>query len=297
MVDLVTDVDACADEVINLRREDITQAAVDLLPEEIARAHPAIPVRFEDDELLIAVVAANDDLRASLAKSTGRDVRLVESTLSDINWAIDSNYRAIRHVETLVKIFESVEGSRRLNVGLEARELDDDAPVVQLVDRIITQAVRDRTSDVHIVPSGDTMRIRFRTDGVLKDILQLPAPVGTALISRLKVMAEMNIVERRRPQDGQLTVVIDGKELDVRVATVATVMGENCVLRILDKSRAVLRLEELGMSEATHDRVRQDRALAVRHGARRGTDRRWQNDDSVRHARRGERPDAQRHDH
>lgn len=251
MVDVVSE-SVPTEDVVNLRREDIVQAAVDLLPEEIARFRSAIPVRFENDELLVAVATPSDELCRELTKATRRDVRLVTSTLSDINWAIDANYRAIRNVDALVKVFESVAGSRRLSVGSASQDLDDDAPVVQIVDKILTQAVRDRTSDVHIVPSGDFARIRFRTDGVLKDVLQLPAPAGNALISRLKVMAEMNIVERRRPQDGQLTVVVDGKEVDVRVATVATVTGENCVLRLLDKSRAVLKLKELGMPSDTH---------------------------------------------
>jgi type IV pilus assembly protein PilB len=118
---------------------------------------------------------------------------------------------------------------------------------VQVVDRILTQAMRDRASDVHIEPSDDIVRVRFRIDGALKEILNLPAAIGPGLVSRIKIMANMNIVERRRPQDGQLTINIDGKEVDVRVATAATIMGESCVMRLLDKTRSVLRLNDLGM--------------------------------------------------
>jgi len=103
--------------------------------------------------------------------------------------------------------------------------------------------MRDRTSDVHIEPSEDVVRVRFRIDGALKEILVLPAAMGLGLVSRIKIMAGMNIVERRRPQDGQLTTTVDGKEVDVRVATTATIWGEKCVMRILDKTRSVLRLE------------------------------------------------------
>ena len=121
-----------------------------------------------------------------------------------------------------------------------------------MVDRILTQAMRDRASDVHIEPSEDFVRVRFRIDGALKEILQLPGAIGPGLVSRIKIMANMNIVERRRPQDGQLTINIDGKEVDVRVATVATIMGENCVMRILDKTRSVFQLNDLGMPDDTH---------------------------------------------
>jgi type IV pilus assembly protein PilB len=128
----------------------------------------------------------------------------------------------------------------------------DDAPVVQVVDRILTQAMRDRSSDVHIEPSEDVVRVRFRIDGALTEILVLPAAMGLGLVSRIKIMAGMNIVERRRPQDGQLTTTVDGKEVDVRVATTATIWGERCVMRILDKTRSVLRLDDLGMPSDTH---------------------------------------------
>ena len=109
--------------------------------------------------------------------------------------------------------------------------------------------MRDRTSDVHIEPGDDIVRVRFRIDGALKEVLTLPASIGPGLVSRIKIMANMNIVERRHPQDGQLTIVIDGKEVDVRVATTATIMGESCVMRILDKTRSVLRLNDLGMPQ------------------------------------------------
>ena len=131
--------------------------------------------------------------------------------------------------------------------------MDDDAPVVQVVARILTQAKRDRASDVHIEPSQDVVRVRFRVDGALKEVLMLPASMGLGLVSRIKIMAGMNIVERRRPQDGQLTTEIDGVSTDVRVATAATIWGENCVMRILDKNRSVLRLGDLGMPADTHE--------------------------------------------
>jgi len=117
--------------------------------------------------------------------------------------------------------------------------------------------VRDRASDVHIEPRENRVRVRVRTDGALHEIMTLPAAMGVPLVSRLKVMAEMNIVERRRPQDGQLEVKVDGRDLDVRVSTSATLFGEKCVLRLLDKTRAFLDLTELGMTPETLEGYRE----------------------------------------
>ena len=241
-------------DVANLRRDNVDPAALDFLSEDVARQYVAFPVRMVDDNLYIAVAEPSEELRNALSKASGKQVKLLIAPLSDVRWAIDSNYRALGSVAQLVQVFESVEGSRKRNVDSSEPEIvADDAPVVQVVDRILVQAMRDRASDVHIEPSDDIVRVRFRIDGALKEILQLPAAIGPGLVSRIKIMANMNIVERRRPQDGQLTINIDGKEVDVRVATTATIMGESCVMRLLDKTRSVLRLNDLGMPVDTHE--------------------------------------------
>ncbi len=240
--------------VTNLHREDVSADALPLIPEEFARENTVVPVKIIGDELLVAAAEPTPGLRDRLTALTGHAVRMEIASLSDVRWAIDSNYRAISGVDELVEVFKVVDEARRR--GSEANQpvdvLADEAPIVQVVDRILTQAMRDRASDVHIEPSDQVVRVRFRIDGALNQILELPASMGAGLISRIKIMAEMNIVERRRPQDGQLTVTIDGKEVDVRVSTVATIMGEKCVLRILDKTRSVLRLADLGMPDETH---------------------------------------------
>jgi type IV pilus assembly protein PilB len=239
--------------VVNLRRDNVDPAVITLVPEAFAREHQLIPVRLEDNSLYVAVAMPTDQMRDHLQTMTGHKVFLMIAPASDITWAIDSNYRAISNVGTLVQAFEAVEESRRRSSNEAESEIPiDDAPVVQVVDRILTQAMRDRASDVHIEPTEESVRIRFRIDGALKEVLQLPTSMGPGLVSRVKIMANMNIVERRRPQDGQLTITVDGKEVDVRVATVSTIMGENCVMRILDKTRSVFRLGDLGMPEDTH---------------------------------------------
>jgi type IV pilus assembly protein PilB len=241
-------------DVANLRRDNVDPATLGLVPENVAREYMAVPIRMNGAALEVAVAEPSEKLRSSLSQLVGRPVELRIAPLSDIRWAIDSHYQAIGTVDKLVQAFESVEGSRRRSVEAQAEDVvvGDDAPVVQVVDRILTQAMRDRASDVHIEPSEGVVRVRYRIDGALKEILTLPAAIGPGLVSRIKIMANMNIVERRRPQDGQLTINIDGVEVDVRVATAATIMGESCVMRILDKTRSVLRLNDLGMPTDTH---------------------------------------------
>ena len=252
-------VDALADffglPVTDLRRHTPFPEAIALIPEEIAREHLVIPVHLDGDGLHVAVAQPSDDLRFLLAETSGHSVRLTLAPMTDIKWAIDRSYQAIGSVDKLVQAFEAVEGTRK-RVVVEADStpvVTENAPVVQVVDNILTQAVRDRASDVHIEPSQDVIYVRFRIDGALKDVLELPVSMGVGLVSRIKIMANINIVEKRRSQDGQFTTTIDGKDTDVRVATVATIWGEKCVMRILDKNRSVLRLGDLGMPTDTHE--------------------------------------------
>jgi type IV pilus assembly protein PilB len=154
----------------------------------------------------------------------------------------------------LVEQFRVAESSRQVadTAGQDTTAVS--APVVQIVTLLIGQAVRDRASDVHIEPTEDSVRVRFRIDGALTETAALPAAMGPALVSRLKIMAGMNIVERRRAQDGQIATEVDGQPVDVRVSTVATIWGEKAVLRLLDRSRTLYRLGELGMASDVHER-------------------------------------------
>jgi len=240
--------------VVDLRRENPAPEAVALVPEDVTRRFVVVPLRIEDNILVVALAdKPTQELRALLSQVGERPVEFVLAPEHDVKWAIDSSYRAIGGMDRLVQAFVEVEGNRKRETEAATEVVDDNAPVVQVVNRILTQAKRDRASDVHIEPSQDVVRVRFRIDGALKEVLMLPAAMGIGLVSRLKIMAGMNIVERRRPQDGQLTADIDGVNTDVRVATTATIWGEKCVLRILDKNRSVLRLGDLGMPADTHE--------------------------------------------
>jgi type IV pilus assembly protein PilB len=236
--------------VVDLRQTSPEPEALALIPDSLAREHLVIPIAVDDAGLQVAMAdRLSPELAKVLGDVSGKYVVPMLAPLSDLRRAIDSNYQAIGGLDHLVQAFEAVETTRRRVVeqGPSDEDVDEDAPVVQVVGRILTQAMRDRASDVHIEPSEDGLRVRYRIDGALKQVLTLPSSMGVGLISRIKIMAGMNIVERRRPQDGQLRTELDGREVDVRVATVATIWGEKCVMRLLDRTRSVLRLHDLGM--------------------------------------------------
>jgi type IV pilus assembly protein PilB len=237
--------------VADLRSVTPEPEAVARIPEDVARRLEVVPLRMQGEVLEIAVAdMLNDFLRSELEAAAGGRIVGVLAPPSEIRKALDRAYLAIDGVGRHVQTFEE-RSSARVRVEAPTLAVDADAPVVQVVNMLLTQAVRDRASDVHIEPQGDQVRVRFRIDGVMRQVTELPEAMAQSLVSRIKVMSKMNIVERRRPQDGQFTVEIDGKDLDVRVATVATVFGEKAVLRLLDKSKGLLSLDELGMAPAT----------------------------------------------
>ncbi len=159
-------------------------------------------------------------------------------------------------LDGLIKQFESSNEQKiAAAAALSAQDetIAENTPVVMVVNTLVAQAIRDRTSDIHVEPMDDRVRVRFRIDGTLVEKFSLPIAIHLALVSRLKIMAGMNIVERRRPQDGQFSTTVDGKPVDVRVASVATVFGEKVVLRLLDKSRSLIGLSQLGFPRDTYE--------------------------------------------
>ena len=237
----------------DLRQEAPEDDAISKVPEAIARSNTAIPLRLGDDGLAVAMAEPNDAAAiGQIEEAAGIHVVPILAPPSDIRRAIDRAYRALVGVERHVEAFLATEAlTSRASHTAEAPEA---APVIQVVNLIITQGVRDRASDVHIEPQDSRVRIRYRIDGALHDVLALPANMGPAVISRIKVLAGMDIVERRKPQDGQIAMEVDGRPLDVRVSTTTTIWGEKGVMRLLDKNRSLFRLGELGMPDDAHDR-------------------------------------------
>jgi type IV pilus assembly protein PilB len=240
-------------EFIDLNDYTIDASVANLVSEGIARRYEAIPIGWEEGRLVVAMsdpanVFAADDIRAI----TGVDIKTVVSTATQIKDVIDRFYRIEGEVDSLAAEaaagFDDDEDLDKLG------ELVEDAPIVKFVNLLISQAVQDRASDIHVEPTENDLRIRFRIDGVLHEVMRSPRAIQGGVISRLKVMADINIAERRIPQDGRISLKVTGKPIDLRVATLPTVFGEKVVMRILDKSNAVLGLDELGFLPETLER-------------------------------------------
>ena len=231
---------------------EVPENAKDFLDEKVVRANCVIGVAEENGALVVIAADPTATRRRAVEAAAGRPVRWTVADPATIRTFIDRIYRANDEIDRLVKAFEVGDDQSKAAAIAAEVSLDDQAPIIQLVSRIVSQAMRDRTSDIHIEPLDERLRIRFRIDGHLVEAFSLPLSAHPALTSRLKIMSGMNIVEKRKPQDGQFSTVIDGKDVDVRVASVATVFGEKIVMRILDKSRSMIGLAELGFPRETY---------------------------------------------
>ena len=232
---------------VDLEEITIDTAVTLLVPESLARRYQAIPIQWDEKGRLVVTMAdpsnvfAADDIRAM----TGAEVVTVVSPPSQVQQLIDKVHRLDGEVDTMAQEAADEFGDG----GVEGSKIDDlieDAPIVKFVNLVITQAVADRASDIHIEPTESDLRIRYRIDGVLHEAMRSPKAIQAGVTSRLKVMADINIAERRVPQDGRISVRVGGIEVDLRVATLPTVYGEKIVMRILDKSKALLTLDDQG---------------------------------------------------
>ncbi|MEY2445234.1 MAG: type pilus assembly protein PilB [Ilumatobacteraceae bacterium] len=240
---------------IDLRTVRPTPEALAFVSEEMARRLRIVPLRVDGDALDVAVAdGASSAVRDALARLDIDQVNIFLAQADDLLTYLNTYYRVLSDTDHNVKQFWETAAAKQEVAAVVGAT--DEAPIIQLVNKIVTQALRDRSSDIHVEPSEDRIRIRYRIDGALREVLSLPASTGPELVSRIKIMADMDIVERRRPQDGQFEATIDGARVDVRVATGATIFGETAVLRLLDNSRSMKHLSELGMPKATYDRFR-----------------------------------------
>ena len=237
---------------VDLRKERPTAQALAVVSEDVARRFNIVPLRVNNDVLDVAVAdGSSTAVRDALARLRVSEVNVYLAPLDDVTTSLNTHYRLLSEGDDDVKQFwETVAAKKEVEAIFTAT---DDAPIIQLVNKIVMQALRDRASDIHVEPTDGLIRIRYRVDGALREVLSLPASAGPELVSRIKIMAEMDIVERRRPQDGQFQMTIDGVGVDVRVATGATIWGETAVLRLLDKSRSMKQLSELGMPAAAYE--------------------------------------------
>ncbi|MDQ1475054.1 MAG: type pilus assembly protein PilB [Actinomycetota bacterium] len=240
-------------EFVDLNDRTIDGSVAALVTESLARRYQAIPVGWEDGKLVVAMadpsnVFAVDDIRAL----AGAEVKTVVATASQIIETIEQFFRQDGEVDEVMQAATDEADEETDLAGLS--EVVEDAPIVKFVNLLVNQAVGDRASDIHVEPNESDLRIRFRIDGVLHEVMRSPRSIQAGVISRLKVMADINIAERRIPQDGRITMKVSGRSIDLRVATLPTVYGEKVVMRILDKSQAVLKLEDLGFLPEAHAR-------------------------------------------
>jgi type IV pilus assembly protein PilB len=221
-------------------------SALNSISGQAARRLSAAPIGFDDSgHLMVAMsdpsnVLALDDLKLM----AGHEVRPVVASPEDIQELISRMSRLDDAVAAAVS-----EGEEELADVTEIRESAGDAPVIKLVNSIIAQAVEEGASDIHFEPAGRDMRVRFRVDGVLRESTQIPRRMVPGVVSRVKIMADLDIAEKRVPQDGRVSLTVEGHAIDTRVVTMPRVDGEGIVMRLLDKSQALIGLDHLGMSE------------------------------------------------
>lgn len=233
--------------ILDFREIEPPAEALATLSAEQAAALQVLPVAIDEQAVTIAVLDPSPEHLNTVAAAIGKQIRVVVATRRDLQRALGTAYSATKDVVSQVQEFEVRDAMRQEASRLEGAASSDEAPVVRVVQMIITQGLRDRASDIHIEPFGERVRVRYRIDGALHDVLDLPGSIGPAVVSRVKILAEMNIVERRRSQDGQISMEVEGRGVDIRVATMAVVGGEKVVMRLLDKSRPLFKLEQLGM--------------------------------------------------
>ena len=243
-------------EFVDLSDRPLDATAASLIPESLARRHGVMGVALDDDGRLVvamsdpANVLALDDIRTA----TDRDVRTVVATRSDIMAAIDRYAHMGQGVEDLGKELGVDNEPDDLADLADLQAIAEDTPMVKFVHGIISQAVADRASDIHFEPQEQHLRVRYRVDGVLHEITTQHRKIIPGVVSRLKIMADLDIAERRLPQDGRLSLRTAGKVIDLRVSTLPTVFGEKVVMRILDKTAILLELADLGFLETNYRR-------------------------------------------
>ena len=233
---------------VNLSEEKIEREAIAAVPLFLAERYNVVPVRKEDTRLYLAMsdptnFYAIDDVRMV----SGLEVWPLLAEAKDITLAINNNYGVQGRVESAVsKLKEDDAGKTSVQ---DVEDKIDNAPIISIVNSLIQQAVRDRASDIHIEPQEDNLRVRFRVDGVMREIISFPKNTHAPILSRIKIMGDMDIAEKRLPQDGRINIQEKGRQIDIRVSTLPTILGEKVVMRILDKSAMTIALDELGFSE------------------------------------------------
>jgi len=239
--------DSVEKQAFVLRKDSIQPEALQLVPETMARRYNVIPIKVVGNVLQVAMANPNDILALEAMETRSKmHIEPEAATVEEIWEAIDLSYRSYEKIKEQIANISLPQVS---DTSIEEISPDttDDAPIAKALTVIIDGAIKARASDIHIQPEEDGLRVRYRIDGTLHDTLNLPLATAIPIVSRLKILAKMNIADRQRPQDGQLSVKSkDRPEIDIRVGTIPIINGEMAALRLLDKSKALMTLPQLG---------------------------------------------------
>lgn len=253
---------------IELNNYLIDSKIIDLVPEVLARKHQLIPILKIGKILTCAMVNplnifALDEIRLK----TGLIIEPAVAVEAEIKKALDEYYTVKGSMQDVIKSLDKKTLGVKEGEEIELKRLKrivEGAPVIRLVDMMVMQAVREKASDIHIEPEEETLSIRFRIDGILHGQDAPPKHFQSAIISRIKILADLDIAERRKPQDGRFHMKMENRQIDIRVSCIPTIYGENVVMRLLDTSSAILSFEELGLSSATLEKYK--KLLKYSHG-------------------------------
>ena len=249
---------------VDLEMYDIDINAPKLISEKFARENILVPIKISDEDVMVAMADPFDIIAISqLERMIGKRVSPSIATEDDIKNTIDKYYRS----ETVKKAVEEFKREYEFSdEEIESNILNEvnDAPIVRLVDSIIMQAVQSRASDIHIEPTANSLRIRFRVDGELTDVMKPEKNTHGAIVTRIKIMAKMNIAEKRLPQDGRIEMNEEKRNLDLRVSTIPTIYGEKVVIRVVDNTKFLKKKSELGLSEENIERF--EKLLNLKNG-------------------------------
>jgi type IV pilus assembly protein PilB len=234
---------------LDLNVFEIDLGAMNLIPSQAAKRYGAIPVAFVGDDTLLVAMSDPTNVRAvdDISIMTGLDVRPAVASAEDIDAAVSNATRLDSSIAEAIEEDEEETGGEIT----EIRESAGDAPVIKLVNGVIAKGIEEGVSDIHFEPEGKDMRVRYRVDGILHDATTVPRRMVAGVTSRLKIMASLDIAEKRLPQDGRVGLNVQGHPVDIRMASLPSVKGEKVVLRILDKEQALIGLERLGMQDDT----------------------------------------------
>ena len=249
--------------IVDLNQESPDPDVLNLIPSQFAMQHHLIPLRRNDETLVVAMadpldISGIDDLHLL----TGLDIAPMLALPGEIQRLCEQAYMS-RMIQDVKEAEKAIDDEENLDVA-DLQKMAKEELVIQMVNLIINQAIQDRASDIHIEPFDKELRVRYRVDGVLHEVNSPPKRFHAAIVSRIKILSDMNIAERRLPQDGRMRIRSSGRQIDLRISTIPTVYGEGCVMRILDKRTAMLGMTELGMEREMFGRFR--RLIQEPHG-------------------------------